>query len=122
MSNVDDTTSSIMELIRKFPLPTVKHAIVSTLGNDDHFFIDGYGNRGFSGGPLVFKPSDSNDYQVAGVIVNYKSEIIPVYKTILQANNDGAGVPPIGYMKGNSGTITVSWIKHAVDLIKNNRG
>ena len=121
--NIDDALSfSVKKINRNFPLPIVKHAILSTLGNENHCLIDGYGNPGFSGGPLVYKPRDSNNYHVAGVIVSYKSEIIPVYETQLQAKNDGSGVHPIGYMKGNSGTITVSWIDRAIDLIKNNRG
>ena len=116
--DIDQASSLGMEINRNFPMPIVKHAIHSGLGNNKHFFIDGYGNPGFSGGPLVFKPSDSQDYQVAGVIINYKSEIIPVYETKLQAENNGGGIKPIGYFKGNSGTITVSWIQHAIDLIQ----
>ena len=119
--DIDQASSLAMEMNRDFPMPIVKHAIYSGIGDDNHFFIDGYGNRVFSGGPLVFKPSDSEYYQVAGVIINYKSEITPVYETELQARNDGGGIKPIGYFKGNSGTITVSWIQHAIDLIKNKK-
>ena len=117
--NVDDTLSSALEMNRDFPTPIVKHAILSGFGNDNHHLIDGYANPGFSGGPMVFKPSDSNDFQVAGVIVNYKPEIIPVYGTELEAKNDGSGNPPIGFFRGNSGTINVSKIEHAVRLIEN---
>lgn len=116
--NIDDTSSSAMELNRNFPMPIVKHAILSGFGNDNHHLIDGYANPGFSGGPMIFKPSDSNDFHVAGVIVNYRPEIIAVYETELEAKNDGSGRPPIGYFRGNSGTITVSKIEHAVGLIK----
>ena len=116
--DVDDTLPSALEINNKFPIPIVKHAIFSSVGNDKHFLIDGYANPGFSGGPMVFKPKDSNDYHVAGVIVNYRPEIIPVYGTELEAKNDGSGGPPIGYFRGNSGIITVSKIGRAVDLIK----
>ena len=119
--NIDQASSLAMEMNRGFPMPMVKHAIYSGIGNDNHFFIDGYGNRGFSGGPVVFRPSDSKYYQVAGVIIKYAPEITPVYETELEAANDGSGKSPIGYFRGNSGTITVSWIKHAIDLIENNR-
>ena len=120
--DIDQASSSAMEMNRNFPLPIVKHAIFSGVGNDNHFFIDGYGNPGFSGGPLIFKPigRDNDNYQVTGVIINYKPEIIPVYETELQAKNDGGGTKPIAYFRGNSGTITVSWIQRAIDLIKNN--
>lgn len=119
--HVVDVDQSSSEINRNFPIPIVKHPIFSGVGNDNHFFVDGYGNRGFSGGPLVFKPINSKDYQVAGVIIKYDPEITPVYETELEAKNDGSGKPPIGYFRGNSGIITASWIKHAIDLIKNNR-
>ena len=119
--NIDHASSAAMEINRNFPVPIVKHAIFSGVGDDNHFFIDGYGNRGFSGGPVIFRPSVSEYYQVAGVIVNYTPEITPVYGTELEAANDGGGKCPIGYFRGNSGTITASWIKHATDLIENNR-
>ena len=113
--DIDQASSLAMEMNRNFPLPIVKHAIYSGAGNDDHFFIDGYANPGFSGGPLVFKPigRDNDNYQVTGVIINYRTEKIPVYK------DDGGETKTIGYFLGNSGTITVSWIQHAIDLIKN---
>ena len=45
----------------------------------------------FLGGPVVFRPSDSKYYQVAGVIIKYAPEITPVYETELEAANDGSG-------------------------------
>ena len=118
--NIDQSSSLAMEMNRGFPMPIVKHAIYSGIGNDNHFFIDGYGNHGFSGGPVIFRPSDSKYYQVAGIIIKYVPEITKIYIDELQAKNDGGGTDPIGYFRGNSGTTTVSWIKHAIDLIKNN--
>ena len=116
----DKASSLAMEINKGFPLPMAKRAILSNVGNDNHFFIDGYGSQGFSGGPVIFRPSDSEPYQVAGVIIKYAPEIIPVYKTDLQAKIDGEGTKPIGYFRGNSGITTASWIKHATDLIEKN--
>lgn len=117
--DINDESSLVRELNRNFPLPIVKHAILSCLVNKNHDWIDGYANPGFSGGPVVFKPSGSNDYHVTGVIVNCKPEIFPVYKTELQAKNGGGlGSEIVGYHRGNSGTITVSKIERAIDLIK----
>lgn len=119
--NIDQASSLAMKMNKGFPFPIVKHAIFSGIGNDNHFFIDGHGNRGFSGGPVVFRPNGSKYYQVAGVISKYAPEINPVYKIYeneLQAKNDGGGTDPIGYFRGNSGITTVSWIKHAIDLIE----
>ena len=102
-------------------MPIVKHAIYSGIGDDIHFFIDGYANTGFSRSPMVFKPSNTNtnDFRIAGLVVNYKPEIIRVYETELEAKNNGTGKQPIGYMRANSGTITASWIMPAVDIINN---
>ena len=121
--DINEESSQVRELNRNFPLPVAKHAIVSCLVNKNHDWIDGYANPGFSGGPVVFKPGDSNDYHVAGVIVNCKPEIFPVYETELQAKNGGGlGSKIVGYYRGNSGTITVSNIERAVDLIENKHG
>ena len=114
--NVDDSAPSIQKINRNFPLPIARRAIVAWL-NDDYILLDGQGNRGFSGGPVVFKPSGSNLYSVAGVIVNYAPEIKPVYATELQAKIEGGGQKPIGYYRDNSGIITAYSIKHALDLI-----
>ena len=54
------------------PLPFVKKAIVSLMEKTGTiFYLDGHNNRGFSGGPVVFKPHNSNDFHVAGVISGY---------------------------------------------------
>lgn len=121
--NINEQSPRIRELNRNFPLPIVKSAVLSGFVDKNHDWIDGYGNPGFSGGPVVFRPSDSNSFHVAGVIVNYKPEIFPVYKTELQAKNGGGlGSKIVGYYRGNSGIMTISNIQRAVNLIHNNRG
>ena len=117
--DINHTSSLGMRINRGFPIPIVKHAIFSGVRNDNHFFIDGYGNKGFSGGPMVFRPRDSKDYQVAGVIIHYKPEIIPVYG--LQSENNEGETTPIGYFEGNPGIITVSSIQPAIVLIEKNK-
>ena len=116
--DVDESHDANM-INRKFPFPIVKHAILSAIGNEKNFLIDGYGNPGFSGGPVVFQPHGSQEFKVAGVVVSYTPEILPVYKTELQAKNNSSCITPIGYFRSNSGLTTVSRIKHAIDLIKN---
>ncbi len=111
------TSPEFLKLNRNFPLPTVKQGIVSSMHND-FIWIDAHGNKGFSGAPVVFKPDKSNLWFVAAVISNHKDEIKPVYKTELQAHNDGGnGIKPIGYYRDNSGIITAYSIKHALNLI-----
>ena len=115
--DISSTLSSETNVNRGFPMPMVKHAILS-IGDDKSFLIDGYATPGFSGGPLVFKSDKTGDFQVAGVIANYKTEIIPVYETELEAKNNGGGKPPIGYCRGNSAIITATRIEHAMNLIR----
>lgn len=63
-----------------YPLPFVKKAIVSCF-DGNLYLLDGHNNHGFSGGPVVFKPAGSNDFQVAAVISGYRSVPLPVYKS-----------------------------------------
>ena len=54
-----------------FPLPFVKAGILSAMPPGRRFWIDAHGNRGFSGGPVVFQPaprSDNSPWKVAGIV------------------------------------------------------
>ena len=101
---------------RGFPLPFVKGGVVSTLPSKstDVYYIDGHGNKGFSGGPLVFVPYGnlSGELQVAGVIVNYPTPFKqPVF---------GEEGTKIGYIKENPGIVGVHDIRHVIELIESN--
>ena len=117
--DVDKLAPSIKEINRNSPIPIARRAIVAWL-NDDYILLDGHGNEGFSGGPVVFKPNGSSLYSVAGVIVKYEPEIKPVYETELEAKNNGGGKKPVGYYRDNSGIITAYSIECALDLIDKN--
>ena len=117
--NVDKLAPSIQKLNSDYPFPVTRRAIVSWM-NDDYILLDGHGNAGFSGGPVVFKPSNSDLYSVAGVVVKYEPEIKPVYETELEANMNGGGKKPVGYYRDNSGIITAYSINHALNLINQN--
>ncbi len=55
-----------------FPLPFVKAGIVSAIVHTDAtlIYIDGHGNKGFSGGPLVFVTGEGQEskLRIAGVV------------------------------------------------------
>lgn len=57
---------------RNFPLPFVKKAIVSCLQTKENggkiVYLDGHNNPGFSGGPVVFRETNTIDYKVMSVI------------------------------------------------------
>ncbi len=56
-----------------FPVPFVKAGIISAWvpGPPSRIYIDAHGNRGFSGGPLIFSPTNQpRAFNVAGVVVD----------------------------------------------------
>lgn len=106
-------TGEIGQMNRDFPLPFVKKAIVSCLQTTQKdaqlLFLDGHNNPGFSGGPIVFKEPNKNDFKVAGVISGYRYNEEPIYQGDQQV--------PLAY-RYNTGIIFSYGIKHAVDIIK----
>jgi S1-C subfamily serine protease len=105
----------IGEMNRNFPMPFVKKAILSCtfMQNNgvQHFFLDGHNNPGFSGGPVVFKESNKNEFKVAAVISGYRYTNEPIFA--------GEAQVPLAY-RYNTGIIISYGIKHAVDLIESN--
>jgi S1-C subfamily serine protease len=108
-------TGEIGQKNRDFPLPFVKKAIVSCLYTTPNqarlLFLDGHNNPGFSGGPVIFKEPNSNQFKVAGVISGYRYNVEPIYQGTQQL--------PLAY-RYNTGIIISYGINHAVDLIKSN--
>jgi|SRR3989344_1777776 len=103
--------SDIGTLNRNFPLPFVKKGILSAMFFNEpgkFFFIDGHNNPGFSGGPVVFKKPNTNEFQVAGVIQGYQ----PEYE-----EKSGSLVP---IQNTNSGIIKAYSINNAIDIISRN--
>ena len=102
-------------LNRNFPLPFVKKGIVSCMEfTEDGVqvnYLDGHNNPGFSGGPVIFKPQNSNDYKVASVISAFRHSDEPIYQ--------GKDEIDLSY-KYNTGIIISYGIKHAVSLIDAN--
>ncbi len=85
-----------------YPLPFVKAGIVSALIFDtvDRIYIDAHGNRGFSGGPVIFtEPGQPPRYQVAGVV---------------------SDSPPDPITNGHAGFVRAISIRHVVELIHRN--
>ena len=99
---------------RDFPIPFVKKAIASCVYVENEIqiiFLDGHNNPGFSGGPVIFKEHNSNDYKVCSVISGYRYDEKPVYQS---------GNPVPLEVRVNTGIIITYGIKHAVDLIHAN--
>lgn len=110
---------------RGFPFPFVKSGIVSSLDikpSPSRIWIDGHANRGFSGGPVVFRPNAQAqaEYKVAGVVSFYPLPTIePVVGDDRRPIVDSHG-KPTAYFSENPGFVVASDICHAVDLIRAN--
>ncbi len=106
--------SEVGALNRDFPLPLVKKGILSAIFFDQpgkFLLIDGHNNPGFSGGPVVFKPSNTGDFKVAGIISSYRYEL---ENTFL---NDS---PTPIQTKTNTGIVIAYNIDNALDIIRDN--
>lgn len=112
---------------RGFPLPLVKAGVVSALetGKDQPLILlDAHGNKGFSGGPVVFAPNGrrAGGLRVAGII----SRLHPSWRSLWQPIVNDEGEPildqegnPIGYVE-NPGIVAAIGIRHALELIDAN--
>ncbi|MFB9112079.1 trypsin-like peptidase domain-containing protein [Xanthomonas arboricola pv. corylina] len=102
------------DLNQRYPLPFVKKAIVSAMAVADGFetiFLDGFNNPGFSGGPVVFIPPGSNEFQVCSVVTSFRYVDEPIY--------EGESEHSLVY-RTNTGIIESTNIRIAVDLINSN--
>lgn len=107
--------AEIGELNRDFPLPLVKKGILSAIMGDNpsgrYFLIDGHNNPGFSGGPVVFKSPNENEFKVGGVISGYRYEFESAY-----LNQSPTQIQ----IRTNTGIIIAYAIENALDIIKQN--
>jgi S1-C subfamily serine protease len=106
--------SEVGSLNREFPLPLVKKGIFSAMFFDQpgkYFLIDGHNNPGFSGGPVVFRETNSKDFKIAGIISAYRYEIENTYL------NDN---PTPIQIRTNTGIVIAYTIDNASELIKKN--
>ena len=116
--------SGMENLNRELPVPFVKAGVVSAMitGDTSHIYIDAHGNRGFSGGPVVFVPNGrpSNKFQVAGVIANAPT---PRIEPVVDKSNRplvGDDGEPIAYFPENQGLVVAFDIRHATNLLDAN--
>lgn len=108
--------TDIGSLNNNFPIAFIKKGICSSIDNTSPeivvIWIDGYCNPGFSGGPIVFKDSFTENYKIAGVLIGYYNERIDVMD-----KKDKTGL----YVEINSGLIYSIDIDSIIKLIKENQ-
>ena len=97
------------------PIPFVKKACMSAILQDEAgtILLDGINNPGFSGSPVCFKKVGSTEktMHILGVVSGYRFTSQPLF--------DQAGKQTGHYVKGNTGIIIVSDIKHAMQIADN---
>ncbi len=101
-----------------FPLPYVKKGIFSAFGEikdkTTKLIIEGYPNRGFSGGPLIFKKQFEDDFRIAGIIIETPRFPEPIF----EQNEKNKKVSTPYYYYENSGFIEVLPIFKATEMIR----
>ena len=116
--------SGLENINRGLPVPFVKAGVVSAMipGNASHIYVDAHGNKGFSGGPVVFVPNgrQPNEFCVAGVVSNYPTPILEPVVTRSGDHLTDANNIPVAYFPENPGLIVAFDIPHATDMIKAN--
>lgn len=94
-----------------FPLPFVKHGIISAFEaagrRGQPFFIDGINNPGFSGGPIVRVPSNGSP-AIIGVISGYRFDQEPVFQKSAATEM---------FVKANTGLVIAYPIDYAIEAI-----
>jgi len=102
-------------LNRGLPLPFVRKAIVACMelapSGISRIYLDGHNNRGFSGGPVVFKEPASQVFKLAAIVSGYRYSEEPIYQ--------GDAQLPLNYRE-NTGIVLAYGIQHAVELARAN--
>lgn len=103
------------EINQRFPMPFVKRAIVSCLGQEasgvKRVYLDGHNNKGFSGGPVVFREGSVGGFKIASVVSGYNCVREPVFH--------GSAELPLSY-EYNTGIVLSYSVYHAVELARAN--
>jgi hypothetical protein len=108
-------SSKGVEATSNFPIPFVKRAIVSNFSDPEYgadFWLDGYNNVGFSGGPIISTPlGDPSNCILRGFICSYHTHPEDI-------EGPSGGAPSI--YNANSGLIIAAKVERALDLIAAN--
>ena len=80
-------------------------------------YVDGHNNPGFSGGPVVFYPPGASEPRIAGVLIGYRWDALPVVKRE-DLRDPSAETFKDLYARGNSGIVVAFSIEHLVEAIR----
>ena len=104
-------------------IPFVKTGILSAVDSRNPraviLYVDGHNNPGFSGGPVVFRPQGEAEPRIAGVLIGYRWDALPVVRRE-DLRDPGAESFKDLYTRGNSGIVVAFSIEHLVEAIRDN--
>lgn len=102
-------------------IPFLKTGILSAIDSRNPraviLYVDGHNNPGFSGGPVVFYPKGDSEPRIAGVLIGYRWDALPVVKRE-DLRDPHAEIYRDLYAKGNSGIVVAFSIEHLVEAIR----
>lgn len=102
-------------ITNRYPVPMIKGALMSGILENPRkiYVLDGHNNRGFSGGPAVFRPKENPnlDFQILGVVSGYRTD---------EAEVTYQGKPTGLSSRENTGIILCPSIKQVTDIIAAN--
>lgn len=101
------------KLANNYEAPFIKRGTVSAIDSSDPnsivIYIDGFNNRGFSGGPIIFWGFSLHDYRILSVVSGYRNA---------QAEADVNGQRVDTNILVNSGILVSYSIDHAIQAIE----
>ena len=116
--------SGMENINRDLPMPFVKAGVLSAMvaGDDSRIYIDAHGNKGFSGGPVVFIPNgrSTSEFRVAGVVAKAPRPRLEAVVDRFGQPILGEDAQPLSYFPENQGFVVAFGIRHATDLIEAN--
>lgn len=103
---------AILNKFSDFDIPFIKRGTMSAVDSSNRnaviFYIDGFNNPGFSGGPIVFWDFEKRQYNIIGVVQGYRADTAKVMVKGDFVDTD---------ILVNSGILVGYSIKHALDAI-----
>ena len=107
--------TSTKDANRGFPFPIGKKGILSAWYiKEGVMLLDAYNMRGFSGGPVIMKSNETNEFIVIGIVSGYRTRKAPVYFSILNHQSQKS----VAHIMENTGLTVAYSIEHAVKMIR----
>jgi len=107
----------------QYPIPLVKKGICFGIAKP-FIIIDGQGNPGFSGGPIVFMDEWTKKFKVAGVVKGTHYQEDPVFRKVCKDDKDPCEEYKLEetdmVVKADTGLVIGFTIDSAIDVISKN--